>query len=430
MRHIPFVIALLGSQCVAPLLSAAPQVTLSTDREGAIYACGEDAVFTVEAKENGIPIRSGTLHVTLGVRKGKSLVERDIDLAKENPVRISGTLAEPGFLLATAKGLPDAGEALAGAGFDPEKIEMGNALPEDFRKFWEDGRAEIAGYPVKFEKLDAFSTPEYTSYAVTVEVLHGEVLRGFLSVPNGPGPFPVWVRVPGAGPGASAPPTDWAKRDVIALIMNVHKFPVALGDAGETKRIYDKHLAELYYPRDHADNRDLYHFRNVILGVDRAITEIASRPDWDGKHLVMDGSSQGGGMALIMAGFNPHVTAAAANVPALCDHGGGKFGRQPGWPGLASKGDAAKEVSAYYDAANFAKFIRVPTLVSAGFIDTTCPPASVYAAWNRITAPKKILSLVTTGHAVTPEYNAVKDPWVEEQLGLPHPAVTPRPPQA
>lgn len=379
-------------------------------------------MFTIEAKENGTPIHSGKLHVTLGVRGEKSLVQQDFDLAKENPVRISGTLAEPGFLFATAKGLPNVKEALAGAGFDPEKIAMGNDLPEDFRKFWEDGRAEIAGHPVTFEKLDAFSTPEYTSYAVTVQVLHGEVLRGFLSVPGGPGPFPIWVNVPGAGPGASAPPTKWAERGVIALIMNVHKFPVALGDAGETRRIYDNHRAKLYYPRDHADDRDLYHFRNVILGVDRAITEIASRPDWDGKHLVMDGSSQGGGMALIMAGFNPHVTAAAANVPALCDHGGGKFGRQPGWPNLASTGDAAKKVSAYYDTANFAKSIRAPVLVSVGFIDTTCPPASVYAAWNQITSPKKILPLVTAGHGITPEYKAIKDPWVEGQLGLSHSA--------
>lgn len=424
MRKTFFTIVFLGSQFLAPLLPAAPQVILSTDRKEAIYACGEEAVFTVEAKENGTLIRSGTLHVTLGVRGEKPLAERDIDLAKENPAQISGTLAEPGFLLASAKGLPDTGEALAGAGFDPEKIKMGNELPDDFRKFWEDGRAEIAGRPVKFEKLEAFSTPDYTSYAVTVEVLYGEVLRGFLSVPTGPGPFPAWVHVPGAGPGVSEPRTDWAKRGVISLVMNVHKFPVVLGDADETKRIYTERLAKLYYPVDQAGDRDRYHFRNVILGVDRAINEIAARPDWDGKHLVMDGSSQGGGMALIMAGFNSHVTAAAANVPALCDHDGGKFKRQPGWPGLAAKSDAAGEVSAYYDAANFAKFIRGPVLVSAGFIDTTCSPASVYAAWNQIGTPKKILPLVTTGHAVTPEYNAVKNPWVETQLGLPHPAGT------
>lgn len=42
--------------------------------------------------------------------------------------------------------------------------------------------------------------------------------------------------------------------------------------------------------------------------------------------------------SLILAGFNPHVTAAAANVAALCDHGGGHLPCQPGWPNLTSIG--------------------------------------------------------------------------------------------
>lgn len=197
---------------------------------------------------------------------------------------------------------------------------------------------------------------------------------------------------------------------------------MVIGDGEATHRIYKERQEKTPYQTDHADDRDLFHFRNVILGVDRAITEVASRPDWDRKHLVVDGTSQGGGMALIMAGFNPHVTAAAANVPALCDHGGWKRGRQPGWPGLAAKGDAAREVSAYYDAANFAKFIRCPVLASAGFIDTVCSPASIYAAWNEIQSPKRMIPLVTTGHASVPEYTAIRDPWVDAQLGIAPPA--------
>lgn len=401
------------------LLHAGSEITISTDRNDAIYASGEMAVFTIEVKRNDKPLKFGHIHVVLGVKDGKKLVDRKVDLAEENPVRVSGTLLEPGFLLLTVNGLPDTKEVLAGAGFDPEKIVMGNAMPADFQKFWDDGREAVSDIPVQYEKLEAYSTADYTSYAVTVVVLHGEVLRGFLSIPNAPGPFPVWVQVPGAGPGVNAPPTEWAKRGVIALTMNVHKFPVALGNAEETKRIFEEHKTNPYYPLTNADNRETYHFRNVILGVDRAITDVASRVEWDRQHLVFDGSSQGGGLALMMAGFNPNISAVAANVPALSDHGGFRRGRQPGWPGLAALGEAAMEVSAYYDAANFAKFINCPALVSAAFVDTTCSPASVYAAFNEIKSVKKMLPQPMAGHAVTPEYTAVKNPWVKEQLGLP-----------
>ena len=53
-------------------------------------------------------------------------------------------------------------------------------------------------------------------------------------------------------------------------------------------------------------------------------------PEWDRKHMVIDGSSQGGGSALILSGLNKNITALAANVPALCDHGGVKTGRSSG----------------------------------------------------------------------------------------------------
>jgi len=401
------------------LLLAAPVVTLTADHADALYKCKEPATFTLEVSENGTPLTTGTAEVKLGVAGGKELLNKKFDLSQGNPVRFTGTLEEPGFLLATVTGIEGAAKALAGAGFEPERITPGNELPEDFTTFWEAGRKELADKPVRLDKLDAYSTPEYTSYAVTVDVLNGEHLYGFLTIPTKAGKFPAVVSIPGAGPGASEPNVAWAKRGVISLVMNVHKYPVILGNKEANKKQFEEHQAKLQYQLDQAGNRDRYHFRNVILGIDRAITEVAKRPEWDGQHLVMDGSSQGGGLSLIMAGFNPHVTAAAANVPALSDHGGGRFHRAPGWPKLASAGAEALAVSAYYDTANFARNIRCPVLVSAGFIDTTCSPASIYAAWNRIPDERKtMLNMPRNGHGISEEYKAKKTPWLDAQLGL------------
>lgn len=367
----------LAAALTVGALYAAPEITVSPDRTLPIYLCGESAVFTVSVKDAGKPVAAGTFTVKMGVFGGQDISDTRVDLAKGNPVTVAGTLKEPGFILVTAAGLSGAGTAQAGAGFEPEKIGLGNPLPEDFTRFWEEGRAAVAGDTVRLEKLDTYSTEAYTSYAVTVDVLHGEKLYGFLAVPAGAGPFPAYAQVPGAGPGQAAPFTEWAGKKVIALTMNVHKYPVALGDAKQTKRLYDDYAVNIRYPLDQADNRDKYHFRNVILGVDRMVSHVAAMPQWDKKHFVIDGSSQGGGMALIMAGLNRNITAAAANVPALCDHGGKTFNRQPGWPNIASRGEAAAKVSAYFDAGNFAKFITCPVFTSAGFIDTTCPPSSV-----------------------------------------------------
>lgn len=40
--------------------------------------------------------------------------------------------------------------------------------------------------------------------------------------------------------------------------------------------------------------------------------------------------------------------------------------------------------------------------VTVGFIDTTCPPTSVYAAYNALAIPKAIHADVLAGHTNTP----------------------------
>ena len=59
--------------------------------------------------------------------------------------------------------------------------------------------------------------------------------------------------------------------------------------------------------------------------------------------------------------------------------------RVAGWPKLLAglEGDAleaAKEASRYFDCVNMATRIRVPGVMTVGYVDAACPPTSVYAA--------------------------------------------------
>ena len=51
----------------------------------------------------------------------------------------------------------------------------------------------------------------------------------------------------------------------------------------------------------------------------RAVDYLASRPDWDGKTLVVMGTSMGGQQSLCTAALNPEVTALIVHVPAGAD---------------------------------------------------------------------------------------------------------------
>ena len=103
----------------------------------------------------------------------------------------------------------------------------------------------------------------------------------------------------------------------------------------------------------------------------------------------------------------------AANVPALCDHTGGRIGRASGWPQLVPDNDPhIARVAGYYDAVNFARHAPCVPLMSAGYVDRTCPPTSIYAAFNVMAEPKRIVPTPTMGHSFSPEYNAACEKFI------------------
>jgi len=74
------------------------------------------------------------------------------------------------------------------------------------------------------------------------------------------------------------------------------------------------------------------------------------------------------------------------------------------------------ETIPYYDVVNFARELKVPGVYTWGFNDETCPPTSMYAAYNLISAPRILNLALETGHWVFPEQNAKMQNWLIEVL--------------
>jgi len=60
--------------------------------------------------------------------------------------------------------------------------------------------------------------------------------------------------------------------------------------------------------------------------------------------------------------------------------------------------------------------VTVPGLYSWGFNDETCPPTSMYAAYNVITAPKRLMLAYDKGHQSTQEQVDDVNGWLAEEL--------------
>jgi cephalosporin-C deacetylase-like acetyl esterase len=143
----------------------------------------------------------------------------------------------------------------------------------------------------------------------------------------------------------------------------------------------------------------------MFLRLIRAIDFLTSQPEWDGVVVCVSGASQGGGQSIAAAGLDPRVTFIATGVPAICDHSGQAVGRINGWPKLVPNDATGKpdpkvlQESRYFDCMNLATRAKAEAIFSVGFIDTTCPPTSVYATYNNYAGKKQILNKPLMGHA-------------------------------
>jgi lysophospholipase L1-like esterase len=98
------------------------------------------------------------------------------------------------------------------------------------------------------------------------------------------------------------------------------------------------------------------------------------------------------------------------NVPAGADANGTAHGRKTGYPFWDANDPKVLETAQYFDTVNCAAGIKVPSLVSMGFIDTVTPPVGIWAAFNQIRGPKQAAPMPTSphNHLATPEQSR---PW-------------------
>jgi cephalosporin-C deacetylase-like acetyl esterase len=393
-------------------------VDVATDRPGAMYRCGEEATFRVAVTREGQPV-DGEARFRLTVDGGQLVAEGPLALA-EGRAEVKGTLHEPGVLRAMVT-FPEGDGFVLGLGaatFEPERILPAAPEPDDFQTFWDGQKAALAAVPMdpQLAERPDLSDGAITVYRISLANTGGSRVYGWLGVPKAAGPYGAVLTLPWAG----VYPTPvglvgWARRGCLAMAISAHDKDVDLPEEAY-KALTEGELKG--YPHQGREGREACYFRRVYLSCVRAIDYLTSRPDWNGKAMVVTGSSQGGGLSLVAGGLDPRVTAVAANVPALCDHHGRFAGRSSGWPQLIGGDDPAQKAAAgYYDAVNFARRITCPTIVGVGLVDTTCAPSGVYAAYNLLQGTKEIVVSPRMGHAQSPEYSELLNRWVPEQVG-------------
>jgi cephalosporin-C deacetylase len=406
------------------------QVRVTTDRSDWRYAPGQPVRFQVAAIQDGHPLTGISVTVRIGPEMLPPTITRTATLTAEGLSVDGGTMKEPGFLraIATVEHNGRTYRGLATAAFQPETLKPTQQDPPGFDAFWAEGKAALAKLPIdaKVTPLPEYGNALADCYHVNLQnVGMGAApsrFYGVLCEPKAPGKYPALLSVPGAGVPPYRGLPEIAAKGVITLQVGIHGIPVTMDQS-----VYDSLGAGALsgYNTFGLDNRDRYYYRRVYLGCVRANDFLTSHPKWDGAMLAVTGGSQGGALSIVTAGLDPRVKGLAAYYPALADVTGYLHNRAGGWPHMfrAAEGPLAHrsqdkiETSAYYDVVNFARRVNVPGLYSWGFNDETCPPTSMYSAYNVIPGEKKLLLAIETGHNNVPEQVAEVQAWLLKFLG-------------
>jgi cephalosporin-C deacetylase len=396
------------------------KVIVAPDNKDWTYKLNEQARFSVQVLKYGNLLEDAIIDYEKGPETMPDEKKEGIVL-KNGKTEFSGTMKIPGFYRVRVWAVVDGRryEGLATAGFEPEKILPTVKDPVDFNEYWANAIEEA-----RKTDLDPHITLMPERCTGNANVYHvsfqnerpGSRIYGILAVPKKTGKYPAILKVPGAGirPYAGDPRT--AALGFITLEIGIHGIPVILDPA-----VYSNLASGALYSYNtiRMNDRDEFYYKRVYLGCVRAIDFIFTLPEFNGTDIAVTGGSQGGALTIVTAGLDRRIRFMAALYPALCDNTGYLNKRAGGWPHYFRNSEPKPgevETLEYFDVVNFARQVTAPGYYTWGYNDLTCPPTSMYSAYNVITASKELHIFQETGHWTFPEQTAALNDWLIKQL--------------
>jgi cephalosporin-C deacetylase-like acetyl esterase len=299
-----------------------------------------------------------------------------------------------------------------GAAVSPTKLGLSTPRPSDFDSFWATKLAAQAKIPIHPVLTPVETdTPGVEMNTYVLDALWSQA-QGYVAKPAKTGKFPALLLLQYAGVYALNSKSVASRAAEGWLVMDE--------DSHDKLPSYPRGSIPPNYAAIGNTSRETSYFLDMYLRDSRALDYLMTRPDWDGKTIVLMGTSMGGQQSMVLAGLRPEkITAVLVCVPSGADTNADLHGRKAGYPNWSSNNPQVMNTSLYFDPVNFAPRIHAPVLAAMGFIDTTSPPAGVWTELNQIPVPKEPLPMIESEHNnLTPQKEQNWDTRSKELLGI------------
>lgn len=157
------------------------------------------------------------------------------------------------------------------------------------------------------------------------------------------------------------------------------------------------------------------YYRQVFLDTKQLARVVFDLPGVDSTRVGATGGSQGGGLTLAAAALEPRIARAAPTYPYLTDYrrvwdlelAKGAYADIEEWfrkfDPRHERQDEVFTKLGYIDVSQLAPRIEAEVQMAVGLADRTCPPSTQFAAYNRITSPKRLREYPDFGHEGLPD---------------------------
>jgi len=289
-----------------------------------------------------------------------------------------------------------------------------NPKPDDFDAYWDRALTELRGVDPQAEMIPSvFQTPQAECFDLYFTGVRGARIHAkYVRPRHAAEPHPVVLLFHGYSGSAG----DWADKLSYAslgfsvLAMDCRGQGGSSEDVGGVKgTTQNGHIVRGL--NDHPDN---LLFRHIFLDTAQLARVALELPETDPARVYAAGGSQGGALTLACAALEPRIRKLAPIFPFLCDY-------KRVWEMDLAK-DAYQELRTFFrhhdplhereeefftklgyiDLQYLAGRIRGEVMMMVGLMDTICPPSTQFAAYNKMTASKRLVIYPDFGHEHLP----------------------------
>ena len=281
--------------------------------------------------------------------------------------------------------------------YKPPRVE-----PGDFDMFWRDTLAAARQFPLdaRFERAE-WNLRTLDVFDVTFNGYGGQPIKGWFLLPRERADkLPCIVEYIGYGGGRGFP-YNWL---VYASAGYAH-FVMDTRGQGSVWLHGDTPDSDASSPQAPGFmtrgvlSPQTYYYGRVFTDAVRAVEAAQTHPAVDRDRIAVAGRSQGGGITIAISGLLPKVVKAALpEVPFLCHYRRAtQITNNDPYAEIVrycrihcDQVDQVFNTLSYFDGVNFETRARAPALFSTSLMDETCPPSTVFAAYNYYGGEKQI----------------------------------------